>query len=562
MSTLTVLRRLQDRLAFMFGCEPASRDGLLRRMLARSVDEVVAYWFQLCVAAGIATLGLVLGSNAVIIGAMLVAPLMGPIVGLGMGLASGSPVLVLRSAGRVGLSVLVVVGLGTGLTRLVPFHELNSEIAARTTPTALDLGVAVFCAMAGVFAALRPASDVATTAAGTSIGISLVPPLCACGFGLGTSTPAVATGAMLLFLTNFAAIVSVATAAFAATGFAQVDTISLESAELDMGGSFLARPVPRRIAEAVRWALGRWLRLAMPMVLLAALYAPLRRGLDQVAWQIEARAEVQAALGALPNRVVQSRIRIEREEVSLVMFLLGDQAEAARTRDQLRGRIAAATGVDPTIEVFAVPDASEFEALERTARRSEASVVVAPPAAPAPPPPPTPAENLEEVSELVRSVVERRWPRATAGAPLLVALSFSSSEALGVRVVHLGPALDATSQELVTSAFADDLGVEVVVQSDALPAEPIALDALSPAELSTLARALATAAAVPAVSTCLVERGERGQRRPSAAVQARRQALEALLEGHPRLSRRAGSASSLSFRVSGCEDAKAPAAGP
>jgi uncharacterized hydrophobic protein (TIGR00271 family) len=117
---------------------------------------------------------------------MLVAPLMGPIVGLSMGLATGSPFLVLRSAGRVSFSVLVAVGGAALITLLLPFHELNPEISARASPTVLDLITAGFCALAGVYASVRPGSDRTTTAAGTAISVSLVPPLCARGYGIGT----------------------------------------------------------------------------------------------------------------------------------------------------------------------------------------------------------------------------------------------------------------------------------------------------------------------------------------------------------------------------------------
>ena len=192
------LLAFQDRLAALLGCEPSSRITIIDGMLHRSPKEATGYWLQLVVAAGIATFGLVLGSTAVVIGAMLVAPLMGPIISFGMGLAIGSPFLVIRGAVRVTLSVGVVVAFAAGVTRLLPFHEVNAEIAARTTPTALDLATAVFCAVAGVYAAMRPASDVATTAAGTSIGISLVPPLCVTGYGIGTSAWPIASGASLL----------------------------------------------------------------------------------------------------------------------------------------------------------------------------------------------------------------------------------------------------------------------------------------------------------------------------------------------------------------------------
>jgi uncharacterized membrane protein len=126
----TALIRAQDRLATLLGCEPGGRSAVVQEMLTRSPRESTGYWLQLVVAAGIATLGLALDSTAVVIAAMLVAPLMRPIVALGMGLATGSPFLVLRGSVRVGNSVAVVVALSAGITWLLPFHEINSEIAA------------------------------------------------------------------------------------------------------------------------------------------------------------------------------------------------------------------------------------------------------------------------------------------------------------------------------------------------------------------------------------------------------------------------------------------------
>jgi uncharacterized hydrophobic protein (TIGR00271 family) len=215
--------RLQDRLAGLLGTTVEGRSGLVSAMLERNPNEATSYWLQLVVSAGIATLGLVVGSTAVVIGAMLVAPLMGPIIGLAMGLASGSPFLVLRSVGRIVLSVLVAIGGAATITFLLPFHEINAEIASRTSPTVLDLITAGFCALAGVYASLRPGSETATTAAGTSISISLVPPLCASGYGFGTLNSTIAAGASLLFLTNLVAIVVVGTLTFVASGFNQGD---------------------------------------------------------------------------------------------------------------------------------------------------------------------------------------------------------------------------------------------------------------------------------------------------------------------------------------------------
>jgi hypothetical protein len=108
--TWSSLARMQDRLVRILGNSVDGRSVLVGGMLHRNPSEATSYWLQLGVSIGIATLGLVVGSSAVVIGAMLVAPLLGPIVSLAMGLATGSPFLVLRSGGRIALSVIITVG--------------------------------------------------------------------------------------------------------------------------------------------------------------------------------------------------------------------------------------------------------------------------------------------------------------------------------------------------------------------------------------------------------------------------------------------------------------------
>jgi uncharacterized hydrophobic protein (TIGR00271 family) len=472
----------QDRLAAVVGCPPAARDEIIAEMSRRDPRESTAYWLQLVVAVGIATLGLVLGSTAVIIGAMLIAPLMGPIVGLGMGLAVGSPLLVLRAVARIVASVVVAIGMSALLTTLLPFHEVNAEIAARTAPTLLDLVTAAFCALAGAYAAMRPSSDVASTAAGTAIGISLVPPLCASGFGIGTGLATVASGAALLFLANFVAIVAVGMVAFVAVGFNQVDTLARE--EAGQGGG-LSRGASRWLAHAFVSRGGPWLRGLMPLVLLAVVYVPLRDALDEVAWQIRARRQVERAVAALPHRVVQSRIHVERGVIDLALVLLGSHRDAGAARDALGVALREVARREPRVEVFAVPDATAFAGLEAALR-------------PAPPPlARSPAEQLADAQARVREALERRWPRAGAG-PLLEVTIGAGEHAPRVALAHLGPALDATARELLRRSLADDLGREPDLELTALPAGE--LGALDDAELSAVADA---ARRLPRLAVCI-----------------------------------------------------------
>lgn len=528
-------QNVQDRLSSLLGCEPETRPGVIERMLYRSPSEVTGYWLQLIVAAGIATLGLVLGSTAVVIGAMLVAPLMGPIVSLGMGLAVGSPFLVLRGVTRVVLSVVVVTLFAAVLTRLLPFQEMNDEIAARTTPTALDLATAAFCAVAGVYAAMRPASDVATTAAGTSIGISLVPPLCVAGYGVGTTSWSVAYGAALLFSTNFVAIVAVGSAAFAASGFARVDIAALEAATVEIDGDApFARRVAARLSRLFASRSGPWLRILMPLALLAAVYVPLRRGLDEVAWQIGARNEVQRAIAALPGRVVESRVEVERGGIELDIFLLGGQGDAESAERQLRERVGTATGVVPRVDVFAVPDAAEFEALERTLQKP-----TPPPAAPAAPEPPATA-RLGDALEAVEAAVDGRWPHEAAGDPLAVVVARDGGQFV-VTITHFGDDLGAAAREALGRALTRDLEVPITVQTWAMPAGEILLEPGDVGGLLAASRAVEAARRIPVLGVCAAMPAPPAALSKESARQAElRAALIALVASHPHAETREG----------------------
>jgi uncharacterized membrane protein len=205
-----------------------------------------------------------------------------------MGFAVGSSLLTIRAAFRVLRSVAAVVAGATFITVLLPFHEVTGEIAARTTPTALDLMVAVCCALTAAYTTVRAASDTTAAAAGTAVGIALVPPLCVVGYGLGTRAPDVAAGAALLFTANFSAIVVFSVLAFVLLGFNWVDARRLERDYLRRD-----RSIEERAAERVHGVLGRLfgsrygmaMRIGLPALFLAFVYAPLARALDEVAWQ-------------------------------------------------------------------------------------------------------------------------------------------------------------------------------------------------------------------------------------------------------------------------------------
>ncbi len=113
------------------------------------------YIFMVLIACGIAMLGLLLSSPAVVIGAILLSPLMGPIVGLGFSLAVWDLLAMRRALVALGLGIVVAVGFAALLVVLSPLQTVSDEIAARTQPNLFDLVVALLSGLAGTFATLR-----------------------------------------------------------------------------------------------------------------------------------------------------------------------------------------------------------------------------------------------------------------------------------------------------------------------------------------------------------------------------------------------------------------------
>lgn len=171
----------------------------------------------------IATLGLVLDSGPIIIGAMLIAPLMSPILAAALAMVQGD----LKRLGRAALSLLLGVALAVGLSAALGwgtaasgaafYAELPAEILSRTRPTLFDLFVALAGGLAASYALVQP--HLSATLPGVAIATALMPPVCVIGLGIARGRPDVSGGALLLFLANLAAILFASAAVFASVGF-------------------------------------------------------------------------------------------------------------------------------------------------------------------------------------------------------------------------------------------------------------------------------------------------------------------------------------------------------
>ena len=177
----------------------------------------IDFYILISLSAAIATLGLMQSSAAVVIGAMLVAPLMSPILGMGHAMVRGHLRLVRRAGSSTLKGVGIAVGVGAVFPLLFPGFSPTPEMLARGAPSLLDLAIALASGAAAAYAVSRP--SVAAALPGVAIAAALVPPLCVAGFGLGASHLALAAGAMLLFTTNLCAIVLAAAIVFLMLGF-------------------------------------------------------------------------------------------------------------------------------------------------------------------------------------------------------------------------------------------------------------------------------------------------------------------------------------------------------
>ena len=314
--------RPDDENSEAIGGEEALDRSLILASVARDARLDKKFLLLIILSAAIATLGLLQSSTAVVIGAMLVSPLMGPIMGVGFGLATIETNLIRRSLLTLAAGMAVAILVAMLIIWLSPIKDVTPELRARTQPTLLDLGVAVVGGIAGVYAIMRKLSGVMV---GVAIATALVPPLSTVGFGLVTGRMDFALGAALLFLTNTLAI------AFAATIVARLTHF----------GPSLARQHTAVQAVGIVAALG-------------ILSIPLALSLNNIVREIGARTTVQTELNRLlgkGDRVDSLNVRVENDEIDVDGVVLVDQyasqlnanlARAVQTKVQRDVRVSIA----------------------------------------------------------------------------------------------------------------------------------------------------------------------------------------------------------------------------
>jgi uncharacterized hydrophobic protein (TIGR00271 family) len=214
---LTIFHRLWTPI---YGRAPSLKEDekiAVYMQLRRAARADADYHVMMVLAAAVAALGLLLDSTAVVIGAMLLAPLMSPIAGAALGVVQGDAKLIRLSVGSVVSGTLAATVTALATAFILPGAEVTAEFTARTEPGLLDLLVALGSGMAAAYAISRP--GMSASLPGVAVAAALVPPLAAVAVGIALGEWTDSAGAALLFSTNLAAIAAASALTFLWIGF-------------------------------------------------------------------------------------------------------------------------------------------------------------------------------------------------------------------------------------------------------------------------------------------------------------------------------------------------------
>jgi len=279
--------------------------------------KLIRFYILLTLAAAIAAFGLLADSVAAVIGAMIVAPLMLPIMGLAFAISIGDRSAVAKSllVAAGGIVAAMFVGYLAGLIMPASFDpEAVTQITLRTSPRLLDLLMALATGLAGAFAIGR--RDVSDTLPGVAIAISLVPPLSNAGILFATGRSDLAFGSLLLFVTNYLAILLTGSLVFGIMGYP-------------------------RVAYVGHSKRGRRIAIAVALVMLVVVAAPLSWA-SFLVWMTRtseqaAGTAVEAWLGGSGYEFVSAKA--EGGRVNVIIAGSGSVPDRAALASSLRGRI-------------------------------------------------------------------------------------------------------------------------------------------------------------------------------------------------------------------------------
>ena len=176
-----------------------NKKGTIKEIKSKQSMSGANAWMLFC-SIMIASIGLNLDSQAVIIGAMLISPLMSPILGIGLGVAINDKDALNHALMHFGAAIIIALIASTFYFWISPMDDFTPQIEARTEPTFLDVLIAIFGGVAGIISIAR--KDLSTTLPGVAIATALMPPLCVAGYGLANGVFDIALKAFYLFFLN------------------------------------------------------------------------------------------------------------------------------------------------------------------------------------------------------------------------------------------------------------------------------------------------------------------------------------------------------------------------
>jgi len=413
-----------------------SREEILRDASdGRQFDSI--YFAMLIFSCLIALLGLLLNSPAIIIGAMLISPLMGPILACGMALTTADLSLGKKASWNLALSTAEVIFIAAIATWLSPLKDATPEILARTNPNLIDLLVAFFSGLAGTLAMSSRKSGLAILP-GVAIATAVMPPLAAVGYGLSTAQWPLARGAFMLFATNVMAIVISAELVFFLVGF---------------------RPGRGLAAEEDEHLLVRH-RTLIAFAILLALSIPLMRTLLQAAQQVKLRHAISDALTKQTSltgcRLDNINLRIGRDVVVVEAVVQTPQYIEAPEIEKWEKGISASIGRGVRIDLQQLQIARRQPPPAPPQNRDFVAGGTIRPASPEPPP--SPAQQLATLQAKAQQLLQALLSPAGIGPVQLVSLSVRPDGVLLVQLtgIEASPSADAT-WSVAASALATEL---------------------------------------------------------------------------------------------------------
>lgn len=457
------------------------RVALYRETAEAATDTDLPFWLVLLLSGAIATLGLALNQTAVVIGAMLIAPLLGPLLGLSLALAVGDGRLAVQTSVTLLLGVVGVVGVAAVLTLILPFQNVTPEILARTRPTTLDLAIAVFSGIAGAVVTLSREKRLSASIPGVAIAVALIPPLGVAGFGIGAGMQgALIKGSLLLFGANLAGIVLSGMLAFLLVGMHRPDVIEAARRWHRDGEHYglSARIETSPFFSRVRVFESAWARVALVLAFVIAVAVPLSTSLRQFIRETRVQSAVSAAVSALQadgRASVISRDVVlgpDGSEVELRIATVDWVENAERERLQQAASAAAREPVTIRFEQLLASDGELNELAEALPRTASTPIAASRTVSPS-------ATMARLQRQLTQALNDLALPDGVE--PLGASLQVSDAQ-LGVQIAYAAEApLPAAAASMMARQAAAILGLDperVSTEAVSLARKPLPVDSL------------------------------------------------------------------------------------